>query len=205
MWLDRAVGVMGGMGPWPTLEFVRRVRQTTLAYSDQDHVDLVICDHATLPDRTPALQGGDRAQLVEQLVSDARRLQHFGVGMLVIPCNTAHAFLTEIRAAVCIPVADMIGMACAAARRHVDRGGTVGVLATSGTITAGLYQTALAEVDRYAAVPGTAGQELVMDTIYAGVKRGAPPTGRAQSGCGGVGRIGLLVRNSRLHGAVVPI
>ena len=75
---------------------------------------------------------------------DAGFLLGLGVKLIVVACNTASAFaLDHLRAFAPVPVLGVIapGVATALAR---TRGGTVGVIGTSGTIRSGRYQEGLA-------------------------------------------------------------
>lgn len=135
-------GVIGGMGPLATAELLYRLRTRHPAQRDQDHPRVLVdCDPA-LPDRTAALCAGG-ASPRDALAAKARDLEQAGAGVLLMPCNTAHAFLADIRAAVTVPVLDMIAATAEHAvgvRRVVTK---VGVLATEGTIATGLYESAL--------------------------------------------------------------
>lgn len=75
---------------------------------------------------------------------DAGLLVDLGVKMVVVACNTASAFALEhLRETISVPVLGVInpGVRTALAR---TRGGTVGVIGTSGTIRSGRYQAGLA-------------------------------------------------------------
>jgi aspartate racemase len=166
---DAVIGVLGGMGPSATLELYRRFIAAVDVVGDQDHPRIVIDSNARIPDRTAALiAGGPSPQAA--LVAGVTGLEQAGAQCVVIPCNTAHAFLDPMRQAVAIPVIDMI----AETARRVDANVTrVGVLASSGTIAVGLYQTALAEAGfTDVIVPNPTDQNELMDVIWA-VKRDA--------------------------------
>jgi len=161
----KTIGVVGGMGPMATVEFFRRLVAKTDAASDQEHVHILIDNDPSVPDRTGALLRGEENP-VPALQRMARRLEAAGAELLAMPCNTAHAFIEEIRVAVSIPVLDMIEETAAA----VD-GGPVGLLATDGTIETGLYQRALATRRIDTVSPGATDQATVMEIIRA-VKAG---------------------------------
>ena len=71
-----------------------------------------------------------------------------------------------MRAAVSIPVVDMIGETAKKAVAHVPRLRTLGLMATSGTLATGLYQKALDSHRIGVMTPDAAGQAVVMETIY---------------------------------------
>ena len=57
----------------------------------------------------------------------AMRLRDAGAQVLAMPCNTAHHFAPEIRAAITVPFIDMVQLSTA---RAVQAGGAVGILAS---------------------------------------------------------------------------
>ena len=46
------VGVLGGLGPKATADFMDLVIDNTDVTCDQEHVDMIVSNHATIPDRT---------------------------------------------------------------------------------------------------------------------------------------------------------
>jgi aspartate racemase len=168
---SRTIGVLGGMGPLATADLYHKIIEETPAERDQDHLHVIIDADPGIPDRTAALlENGPNPR--PRMIAAAKRLEAAGAGLLVIPCNTAHAFLPAIEAAVSIPILHMIRLAAAEAGRTGPAGARVGVLATAGTVRAGLYGQALAGQGLTALYPDDAGQATVSEGIAA-VKAGA--------------------------------
>ncbi|WP_087509861.1 aspartate/glutamate racemase family protein [Cellulomonas iranensis] len=167
------VGVIGGVGPAATVCFLDLVVRHTAADRDQDHVDLVVLQHASIPDRTAYILGRSDEDPGPVMAADARRLERLGVGFVVVPCNTAHHFTDEVAAAVDVPVLSIVDETAdeVAARPGTAR---VGVLATSGTLAARVYQRALEARGLEPVVPDDADQDVVMGIIYDQVKAGRP-------------------------------
>jgi aspartate racemase len=129
------------MGPAATVHFMGRVLDLTPAESDQDHLRLIVDNNGAVLNRNAAV-GGTGPSPAPVLVSMARGLERAGAEMLVMPCNTAHAFAGAIRAASDLPFIDLIeATADEAVSQQSSR---VGVLAADGCLQAGLYQRALA-------------------------------------------------------------
>ena len=170
---DHEIGVIGGVGPAATAEFLARVVAWTDAATDQEHANLLVIQHSAIPDRTAFLVGHSSDDPGPVLVSDARRLESWGVASIVVPCNTASAFLDAMRAAVKIDVVDIID---AAAQDAVERGwSSVGILATAGTMASGAYSDALAARGVSAIAPRESAQQAVTALIYEDVKAGRTP------------------------------
>ena len=172
----KTLGIMGGMGPAATVCFFDEVVRHTVAGCDQEHLDIVITNHSTLPDRTEAIRNGDPLGLCGQLQEDARKLERMGAQLIAMPCNTGHLWIGQIRDAVEIPVIDMIRetlKVCA------DKGdGHVGVLATAGTVESDLYGIAARELGLEVRYPSPVCQAGVTAVIYDEVKGGrAVPKG----------------------------
>ena len=167
------VGIIGGMGPVATADFYLKLVQATPAASDQEHLQVLIWSDPTIPDRTDALltHGADPTPA---LIAGAQLLQRSGAAMLAIPCNTAHAFLTAVQASVDIPIIHMIEET-AMQVQHLKPGvQRVGLLSTTGTQKAGLYQAWLDKKGIEVLSPGGSTQEhLVMGSIRA-IKAGTP-------------------------------
>lgn len=174
---SRIAGIMGGMGPEATVDLYDRIVGATVrrgATRDQDHPEVVISSVPETPDRTEAIEGGDRS-IIPYLERSARRLEAAGAGFIAIACCSAHHFLADIRAAVSIPVLDMIALTVEAVARDHPEVEKVGLLATTGTIRAGLYQSAARAAGFEVIVPGDDDQSgLVMESVYgtSGIKSG---------------------------------
>lgn len=166
------VGVIGGVGPLATAYFFGKVVRLTVAERDQDHLDMIVFDHASIPDRTAYIVGTSPEDPGPVMADDARRLAAFGAEFLVVPCNTAHNFTDQVVAAVDIPVVSIIEETVDEAQRRVSGLTTVGLLATTGTAASGVYQRALEARGIGCLLPDDGDQALVMSVIYDQVKAG---------------------------------
>jgi len=170
---DEPVGVLGGLGPAATVLFMHRVVELTDADRDQDHVDLLVWQHGSIPDRSAFLLGhGESPEPV--LVADAVALERSGARFIAIPCNTAVVWVEQMRAAVSIEVLDTVAETVDAARRAVPGLQRLGVLATDGTLLAGTYAGAAAAAGIDLLTPSPEVQREVMAIVYDGVKAGVP-------------------------------
>ncbi len=158
------------MGPEATADLFQKVIRHTAAAADQDHLRVIIDNNPQIPDRTAAILGTGISPR-EEMIATARNLEQAGAGLIIIPCNTAHHWIQDVRDAVKITVIDMLyETACHIATNHPSAR-HIGLLASTGTITAGLYQQRLKQFNVDTLVPSTTEQELVMKIIYS-VKSG---------------------------------
>lgn len=164
------VGVIGGMGPEATVELMRRVIRGTPAQDDCDHIRMIVDNNPKVPPRLPAILA-DGESPAPALASMARGLETAGADFLVMPCNTAHYFLPDIRAGVTIPVLDMIGLAVAKLEQSTTPIRTLGVLCTSATRQTGLFEAKCETLGISPVFCDAATEALLRDVIW-GVKAG---------------------------------
>ncbi|MBT8396322.1 MAG: amino acid racemase [Gemmatimonadetes bacterium] len=162
--MAKVVGILGGMGPMSTVDLMRKVTEKTPVQKEQEHLRLLVDSRPQVPDRTAAIfgEGPSPAPVLQE---SARLLEAWGADMIAIPCNSAHAFLGEIRDAVGIEVLDMPGVVGREIANRIPSGAAVGLLGTSGSYRAGLYHSRLP--DHQVVTPSDEVQEeLVMAAIY---------------------------------------
>lgn len=163
----KTIGIMGGMGPMATVDLMRKIIMATPAACDQEHIPMLVDNNSQIPDRTRAIKGLG-ASPAPEMVKSAKRLMMGGADFIIIACNTAHYFLPEILPQINIPVLSIIDVAIESVREKGYK--HVGLLATSGTISTGLYQNSLAANGIQCIAPAPELQHLVDDMIYDGVK-----------------------------------
>ena len=58
--MNAMIGILGGMGPLATVDFLSKLVQRTPASCDQDHVPVVVYSVPQIPDRSASiLRGGE--------------------------------------------------------------------------------------------------------------------------------------------------
>jgi aspartate racemase len=140
----RPLGVLGGMGPAATLDFLAKVQaRTPPGARDQDHLRLLVDINPQVPDRNAALRG-EGPSPAPALAAMAQALERAGAEGLVMVCNSAHAFAGDIRAAVSIPLISIIDETVERVRRDHPQARRVGLLAADACLRAALYQDAFA-------------------------------------------------------------
>lgn len=170
----KALGVIGGMGPLATQLFYKMVIENTEAHTDQEHINMVILNHATMPDRTQAIMNDTLEDLMERLTDDAAVLEKFGADYIAIPCNTCHVLIDRLQEKTHIPIINMIKATVKKVRETYGEGARVGIMATDGTVKMGLYQKECLAQGLVPVIPDADNQKRVMKIIYDGVKDGGP-------------------------------
>lgn len=151
------LGVLGGMGPAATLDFLAKIQMYTPAKSDQDHIRVIVDINPKVPDRnTPGSMSGP------VLAEMAGALRGAGAEVLAIACNTAHAHAGLIQRASGLPLIDMIETGASAA--HETGAMRAGVLGTKGALR--LYREYLAAQAMGIVTLDPEQQEAFMDLLY---------------------------------------
>ena len=170
MGMEQCLGVLGGMGPQATQVFYQRILDCTDAVRDQDHLRAMIFSDTAMPDRTHAILSGHGEEVYQRLLADAKMLEGAGCTCLAIPCNTSHYFADQLQAQLSIPLLHMPRLAVAHAKKLGRK--RLAILATEGTVRAGVYQRECDAVELEAWSPGGDIQALVTSIIYDEIKRG---------------------------------
>ena len=168
----KKLGVIGGMGPEATSFYYARVIAHTAAAGDQEHIDMVILSHASMPDRTEAIRTGKEEPFLQSIEKDVQALEALGCKNIAIPCNTSHYFLPKIQAMTNVPVINMIQESAKAIKRRFPEAVKVGIMATDGTISTGTYHRELENVGLIPVEPAPERQKDVMSLIYDDIKAG---------------------------------
>ena len=163
----KTIGIMGGMGPMATVDLMKKIILATPASKDQEHIPMLVDNNSQIPDRTKAIMG-QGASPAPEMVKTAKRLMMAGADFIIIACNTAHYFLPEILPQISIPVLSIIDVTTNSALEKGFK--SVGLLATTGTVSTGLYQKKLEASGIQCITPPTDKQHLIDDMIYQGVK-----------------------------------
>jgi aspartate racemase len=165
----RVVGILGGMGPEATVDLMRRVIAVTPARDDVDHVHLLVDNNPKVPSRIAALIDGTGPDPAPAIIEMAKRLEVGGADVLAIACNTAHAYVDQVRSATSIPLLDMVDLTTRRLSQMTLKHGRVGILASSAVVRLGLYHRGLSRHGVSLITPTN--QDGLMDIIRA-VKRG---------------------------------
>jgi aspartate racemase len=166
------LGVVGGVGPLATVDFMGKVVRLTEAGRDQDNIKMIVEQNPQIPDRTEHLVHSGTDPTIA-LFATCKKLEAAEADLIAIPCNTAHAFVDRMQPHLRVPVLNMLDETMAQVA-GLYPGQLVGLLATSGTVASGVYSEAAKRAGVQMIVPDKANQALVMEAIYGatGVKAG---------------------------------
>ena len=104
---QKVVGILGGMGPWATVDLMSRILRLTPAEKEWDHIRVIVDSNVKIPSRTRSLLFGEPSP-AEGMVDSINRLGAYPVDFVVIPCNSASHFLPEVLEKVDTPVVNIV-------------------------------------------------------------------------------------------------
>ncbi|MDO5968592.1 amino acid racemase [Flavivirga aquimarina] len=167
------LGVVGGVGPSATVDFMNKIIQNTTVKKDQDHIKMIVEQNPQIPDRTANLIHNQTDPTIA-LFSTCKKLEAAGSNAIAIPCNTAHAFVKEIQEHLNVPIVNMITITAEYILENFGKGTNVGLLATNGSIQSKVYFNVLTGFGLQVVIPDETHQNYVMESIYGkfGVKAG---------------------------------
>lgn len=123
----KTVGVLGGMGPYATLAFLKAMLDVTNAKKDWDHVRTVIDNNPRIPSRTRHFLY-DEVSPLEGMAESCRRLEKYPVDFIAIPCNSAAVFVPQLQNMVNIPILNICEIAANALIEIMPSARSVSVL-----------------------------------------------------------------------------
>jgi len=161
----KIAGVLGGMGPDATVDFMSRVISLTPADTDQGHARMLVDHNPKVPDRQIDT-AEQRAAVCKILANMAMGLEAAGADFLVMPCNTAHGFYDLAVEKTSIPFVNIVTETVAAIREFEPDAVSVGILATDTCLQADLYQSAIHDAGMSVLLPSAGEQAAVMRLIF---------------------------------------
>lgn len=166
----KKLGVLGGMGPEATVDFYKKIVDHTQVNSDREHIDIIIYNHASIPDRTECILCGKQEYLWDIISADIKMMSDAGCEYFAIPCNTCHYFADRLQEYTGGRFINMIEETAAYVASKGCR--KAGVMATDGTVKRGMYHKALEAHGIETVYPSEEMQKKVMSLIYDQIKRG---------------------------------
>lgn len=169
--MNKTIGILGGMGPFATVDLFNKILENTPAEVDQDHLKIMIYNNPKIPPRVhPTFQS---ASPLPELIKSAVILQEAGADFLIMPCHTAHIWYEEIQKHLSIPFYSII-------KNTVDsidqlygskENNKLLLLATETTIQSKLYQREFENSSFSITIPNSEEQKIV-DKAIKSVKGG---------------------------------
>ena len=158
------LGVIGGMGPLATVSFYEKVVLNTAAKCDNEHIDMVVLSHASMPDRTKCIIENKGGEFLEIIKKDFNILEDIGVEAVAIPCNTSHYFFDEFKKFTGLRIINMIEETILEVKkRGIEK---IAVFGTLGTLNSKVYEKYANQHGLLVKEVSPEDKQAVMDIIY---------------------------------------
>lgn len=167
--MEPKLGVLGGMGPVATVDFLHKLVDRTPAKADHEHIPTITYSVPQLPDRIRAIFEGGPSPL-PKLIEAIETLQDAGAVCIAMPCNTAHYWYDEFKSAATVPFLHIADTAMTAVGDAKPSGMKLGLMGTRGTLKAGFYQKRFAAQSIDHLVTTTGDQEKLVDPAIKAIK-----------------------------------
>ena len=168
--------ILGGMGTLATESFIRVLNSRVAVTKDQDYLNYILVNHATIPDRTSFIVDRTLPSPIAPLKEDLAQQTLLQPNFFVLTCNTAHTFYQELQASTAIEILHMPRLAAtqaalmAEARRVDDKKPRIMILASQGTVNSDVYGQEFDHQDYEIIYPAAALQAQVTNLIYRDIK-----------------------------------
>ncbi|PIE46243.1 MAG: aspartate racemase [Gammaproteobacteria bacterium] len=163
----KTIGIIGGMGPAATVDFMQRIVLATPAKDDSDHLRILVDNNPHIPSRIAALIEKTGESPAPMMIQTALGLERQGADILAIPCNTAHYYYQAVAEAVSVPLLNMIDLAAQRLSQNNPVYKKVGLLASTALQLTQLYETYCQQRGVEVIYPSAPEQNKVMNLIKA--------------------------------------
>ena len=190
---EKVIGVVGGLGPYAGLEFVRKIFDQTIATTDQEHLPVVMLSYPDrVGDRTSYILGRSEANPAYAIVDILGKLQSLGASVAGIACNSAHApaifdvIADElVKRKIGLRLIHMIEETARFLAQHHPAIKRIGLIATLGTVKSRVYESQLEPAGLQLVLPSDEVQlkmvhRAIYDPLYGIKARSNPVTEQAR-------------------------
>jgi aspartate racemase len=162
----KTVGIIGGLGPETTSKFYLELVFLCQKLNKVSRPPILICS-VPLPydiEEDAIMKNKGEERCIPFLLDAAKKLEESGADFLVMPCNSLHVFIKDIRKAVKIPVLSIVEETTKFLKK--ENISEVGIIATSITLNKKLYEKSFLANDIKQIKPGDFQQAKIGRTIH---------------------------------------
>ena len=159
------IGILGGMGPFATIDLFQKIVQLTPASTDQEHLPIIIINNPQIPSRSEAILDNGKSPL-NDMIHSAKLLEKSGVDFIIIPCNTAHYWISDLQKHVNVPILNMIELTSSfITNNHSITNNEILLFATTATSKIELYQNTFKNFGLTLKLPSIQEQDVIQSAI----------------------------------------
>jgi aspartate racemase len=190
---QKIIGVVGGLGPYAGLEFVRKVFDQTIATSDQEHLPLVLLSYPDrVGDRSAYILGKIETNPAYAIADILAKLELLGASVAGIACNSAHApaifnvIADElVRRTSSLKLIHIVEETARFLAQHYPATKKIGLIATLGTVRSRVYESLFEPKGLQVVLPSDEIQagtvhRAIYDPLFGIKAKSNPVTGQAR-------------------------
>jgi aspartate racemase len=169
---QKTLGILGGMGPLASLEFMRTIYECNLSgVVEQEYPNILLHSLSSVPDRTQALLNNTEELLVDCLVGNLRALNSAGVSKIVICCFTSHSLMNRLPPEIAEKVISLVDLTAGELMARAERSL---LLASMGSYRQQVFSSteSALRAKEYIVEPDEGDKTLIQELIYQQLKPG---------------------------------
>ncbi len=166
----KTIGILGGVGPDTTAKiYLSVVKQIKKEKGKYPPIVIYNLPFPSSIEEDVIIKGKNVSKMLPYLIDGTKVLEKSGADFGILPCNTLHTYIEQIRAKTRIPFLSILEetVRCVIEKKM----NTVGILATETTINTNIYQNAFERSDVKLVRP-TVGEQRVINAIIVEILNG---------------------------------
>lgn len=169
-----SIGVLGGMGPIASAEFVKTIYQQSIDVDERFSPNVILHSIAQVPDRTESIMTNQKCDFQIAFEQNISELSRQGIDQIIIACFTSHYFLGDVPYDVRSKVISIVDLLVDSIK---ENNRPTLLFATLGSYTTGLFK----QMDRYEEIrdlliiPDKSDWKSIHDLVYGHLKLGKCP------------------------------
>ena len=158
------LGIVGGIAPGSTIDYYRLLVERYRERRPDGSYPSIIINSINLVPLIELVASGDRARLVEYLLTEIAVLERAGAGVAFIASNTPHVVFDDLSRRSPVPLVSIVEATGADARaRGLEK---VGLIGTRFTMDGGFYPSVCAKYGVEVVVPPPEDRAYVHDRYF---------------------------------------
>ena len=167
----KIIGILGGAGPAATANFFSDIVSISQkVYLAEQDTDFPVCYLYNMPMEGFDETGFSNPDLIKkQLIEGVKKIENWGADFIVIPCNTVHYFVEDMRSVLSIPILSIIESTVKEIKKIGYK--KIGILSSASTRNLSLYEKSLKE-NGFETIITTNDEQKILDNIVLSVMSG---------------------------------
>ena len=148
------IGILGGMGTQAGLDFCNKLAILYRGKIDQEYPLFILYNKSNIPGRPESIGVQTKnlfnkftnkkskykySLVLKSLINGCKILKASKCKFIVIPCNTAHYWYSDLKKKINLPIINMPEEVFKFTKKKCKKNSSIGLLATEGTLKTGVY------------------------------------------------------------------